>query len=65
MEQRSELIKGLGLYGATSVAAGTMIGTAIFVVPSVMLQHMGTPAEAVERILRDNPRRMLVAEGSA
>ncbi|MBZ5565455.1 MAG: amino acid permease [Acidobacteriia bacterium] len=44
MEQRSELIKGLGLYGATSVVAGTMIGTAIFVVPSVMLARVGTPA---------------------
>ncbi len=44
MEQRSELIKGLGLYGATSVVAGTMIGTAIFVVPSDILAGVGTPA---------------------
>lgn len=44
MEKGSELIKGLGLYGAISVAAGTMIGTAIFVVPSEMLTRVGTPA---------------------
>lgn len=43
MAQRPELIKGLGLYGATSVVAGTMIGTAIFVVPGIMLLHLGSP----------------------
>jgi APA family basic amino acid/polyamine antiporter len=43
MEKRTELIKGLGLYGAASVVAGTMIGTAIFVVPSKMLRLVGTP----------------------
>jgi basic amino acid/polyamine antiporter, APA family len=37
------LVKGLGLYGATSVVAGTMIGTAIFLVPSDMLRAVGTP----------------------
>jgi APA family basic amino acid/polyamine antiporter len=44
---RTELVKGLGLYGATSVVAGTMIGTAIFVVPSVMLAHVGTPSRVI------------------
>lgn len=43
MSNRNELVKGLGFYGATSVAAGTMIGTAIFVVPSKMLRLVGTP----------------------
>jgi len=43
MAERTELAKGLGVYGATSVVAGTMIGTAIFVVPSIMLQYVGTP----------------------
>jgi basic amino acid/polyamine antiporter, APA family len=38
------LVKGLGVFGATSVVAGTMIGTAIFVVPGIMLQQVGTPA---------------------
>lgn len=47
MAQQTELVKGLGLYGATSVVAGTMIGTAIFVVPSMMLQHVGTPGMVV------------------
>ena len=41
---QTELVKGLGLFGATSVAAGTMIGTAIFVVPGIMLQQVGTPS---------------------
>ncbi len=40
---QSELVKGLGVFGATSVVAGTMIGTAIFVVPGIMLQQVGTP----------------------
>ena len=44
MNDRTELVKGLGVYGATSVVAGTMIGTAIFVVPSIMLQQVGTPS---------------------
>jgi APA family basic amino acid/polyamine antiporter len=43
MAERTELVKGLGVYGATSVVAGTMIGTAIFVVPSLMLREVGTP----------------------
>lgn len=47
MAQKTELVKGLGLYGATSVVAGTMIGTAIFVVPSDMLRQVGTPAMVI------------------
>ncbi|HLI30888.1 MAG TPA: amino acid permease [Terriglobia bacterium] len=43
MSEKRELVRGLGLYGAASVAAGTMIGTAIFVVPSIMLEQAGTP----------------------
>ena len=39
----NDLVKGLGVYGATSVVAGTMIGTAIFLVPSDMLRDLGTP----------------------
>jgi len=41
---QNELVKGLGVFGATSVVAGTMIGTAIFVVPGTMLHQVGTPA---------------------
>ena len=40
---QSELVKGLGVFAATSVVAGTMIGTAIFVVPGIMLQQVGSP----------------------
>jgi APA family basic amino acid/polyamine antiporter len=47
MENQRSLVKGLGLYGATSVVAGTMIGTAIFVVPSIMLAHVGTPSRVI------------------
>jgi len=43
MSEGTGLVKGLGLYGATSVVAGTMIGTAIFVVPSLMVERVGTP----------------------
>jgi APA family basic amino acid/polyamine antiporter len=43
-KEPSGLVKGLGVYGATSVVAGTMIGTAIFVVPGIMLQRVGTSA---------------------
>ncbi len=42
MGSRAELVKGLGFFAATSVAAGTMIGQAIFIVPSKMLQLTGT-----------------------
>jgi APA family basic amino acid/polyamine antiporter len=41
---QNELVKGLGVFGAISVVAGTMIGTAIFVVPGTMLQQVGSPA---------------------
>src|ERR1019366_9770856 len=42
--EQTGLVKGLGVYGASSVVAGTMIGTAIFVVPGIMLQQVGTPS---------------------
>lgn len=48
MAEPNKLVKGLGLYGATSVVAGTMIGTAIFVVPSMMLRHVGTPLRVIQ-----------------
>jgi basic amino acid/polyamine antiporter, APA family len=38
-----QLAKGLGPYAATAVVAGTVIGTGIFLVPSLMLAHVGTP----------------------
>jgi len=43
MQQRRELAKGLSVYAATSVVAGTMIGTGVFVVPSIMLRQLGAP----------------------
>jgi len=43
MRENVQLVKGLGLFGAVSVAAGTMIGSAIFVVPGRMLHLVGTP----------------------
>jgi basic amino acid/polyamine antiporter, APA family len=47
MLKRSELVQGLGFYGAVSVVAGTMIGTAIFVVPSLMLAEVRTPGRVL------------------
>jgi APA family basic amino acid/polyamine antiporter len=44
---QTELVKGLGVFGAISVAAGTMIGTAVFVVPGIMLKQVGTPSMVV------------------
>ncbi|MBI4467588.1 MAG: amino acid permease [Acidobacteria bacterium] len=38
MKTQPELIRGLGLIGASSVVAGTIIGTGIFLVPSTMAQ---------------------------
>ncbi|MFB3923332.1 MAG: amino acid permease [Terriglobia bacterium] len=43
MPERPQLVKGLGFYAATSVVAGTMIGTAIFVVPADLIQEVGSP----------------------
>jgi APA family basic amino acid/polyamine antiporter len=42
-QPQSELVKGLGVFGAISVVVGTIIGTAIFVVPGIMLKQVGTP----------------------
>jgi APA family basic amino acid/polyamine antiporter len=47
MSSQPDLVKGLGIYGATSVVAGTMIGTAIFVVPGIMVQHVGSPGRVM------------------
>ena len=47
MSNNNQLVKGLGLYGAVSVVAGTMIGTAIFVVPSRMYRLVGTPGMVI------------------
>jgi APA family basic amino acid/polyamine antiporter len=44
---QSELVKGLGVFSATSVVAGTMIGTGVFVVPGIMLTQVGTPSMVV------------------
>lgn len=38
-----QLAKGLGPYAAIAVVCGTIIGTGIFLVPSLMLAHVGTP----------------------
>lgn len=48
MTRQTELQKGLGLYGAASVVAGTVIGTGIFVVPSMMLGEVGSPGRVLE-----------------
>ena len=37
-----ELVRGLGLWSATAIVAGTMIGTGIFLVPSEMAQATGS-----------------------
>lgn len=48
VKTRNGLIAGLGPFGAISVVAGTMIGTGIFVVPSLMLMHVGSPVHVLE-----------------
>lgn len=42
-----QLTRGLGAYGATAVVAGTVIGTGIFLVPSQMLAHVGSPLKVM------------------
>ncbi|HUI42451.1 MAG TPA: amino acid permease [Terriglobia bacterium] len=42
-----QLVRGLGPYATTAVVAGTVIGTGIFIVPSLMLAHVGTPLKVV------------------
>ncbi|HEY6294018.1 MAG TPA: amino acid permease [Terriglobia bacterium] len=46
--ERAGLTQGLGPYAATSVVAGTIIGTGIFLVPSLMLAHVGSPLRVME-----------------
>lgn len=43
-----QLTRGLGPYATTAVVAGTVIGTGIFLVPSQMLGHTGSPAKVME-----------------
>jgi APA family basic amino acid/polyamine antiporter len=43
-QEQTGLVKGLGVYGAISVVAGTMIGAGIFIVPGTMLRQVRTPA---------------------
>ncbi|HEV2423587.1 MAG TPA: amino acid permease [Terriglobia bacterium] len=42
-----QLTRGLGSYATTAVVAGTVIGTGIFLVPSQMLAHTGSPAKVM------------------
>jgi APA family basic amino acid/polyamine antiporter len=46
--EAGRLTKGLGPYAAIAVVAGTVIGTAIFLVPSLMLAHVGSPIRVIE-----------------
>ena len=46
-QAQPELVKGLGVFSATSVVAGTMIGTGIFIVPAMILREVGTPSMAL------------------
>lgn len=43
-QESTGLVKGLGVFSATSVVAGTMIGTGIFIVPAAILAAVGTPS---------------------
>ncbi|HEX4769234.1 MAG TPA: amino acid permease [Bryobacteraceae bacterium] len=36
------LVQGLGLAGAASIVVGTVIGSGVFLVPSTMIQHVGS-----------------------
>lgn len=39
----TEFTRGLGLYDATMVVVGSMIGSGIFIVPADMARHLGSP----------------------
>lgn len=41
-QQRSELVRGLNAWHATSIVAGTIIGSGIFLVPAEMMQAVGS-----------------------
>src|SRR5579863_10179404 len=40
--QRPELVRGLNVWHATSIVAGTIIGSGIFLVPAEMMQAVGS-----------------------
>src|SRR5258708_6560905 len=44
MPQKPQLVRGLGLMGASAVAVGTIIGSGVFLVANEMTRGMGTPA---------------------
>ena len=39
---RPELLRGLNVWHATSIVAGTIIGSGIFLVPAEMMQAVGS-----------------------
>src|SRR5215472_6010255 len=41
-KQRPELVRGLNVWHATSIVAGTIIGSGIFLVPAEMMQAVGS-----------------------
>jgi APA family basic amino acid/polyamine antiporter len=44
MEKQVELRRALGLWSAAAIVVGTVIGSGIFLVPTQMIQRVGTPA---------------------
>ena len=41
-KDRPELVRGLNVWHATSIVAGTIIGSGIFLVPAEMMQAVGS-----------------------
>jgi basic amino acid/polyamine antiporter, APA family len=48
MTAQPQLTRALGPYATIAVVAGTVIGTGIFLVPSLMLAHTGSPLRVME-----------------
>src|ERR1700761_1560208 len=43
-ESSAHLVQGLGLFSATAIVAGSMIGSGIFIVPADISRNVGSPA---------------------
>ena len=52
MQLDTEFTRGLGLFDATMVVVGSMIGSGIFIVSADMARNVGAPGLAARRVDR-------------
>ncbi len=51
-----QFVQGMGLFSATAIVMGSMIGSGIFIVPADMSRGLGSPALLIAAWLRNGRR---------